>query len=111
MWCSMNPEQQLIIQKNYSLLTEEILADEIADHLYSKCVIGHDDLQRVHVEKTDKDKARQLLDILLYKEGAFEPFLEEIKSQRPDLIPCLTDKVKERNLKKGIQTKYKAVCI
>ena len=105
----MNPEQRLIIQKNYSRLTEEILADDIADHLFSKVVIDHDDLQRVHAEETDKDKARRLLDILLDKKEAFEPFLEEVKSHRPDLLRYLTDKVKEQTLKKGIQTKNKNV--
>ena len=103
----MNPDQRLIIQRNYSLLTEEILAGEIADNLFSNNVINHDDLQRVHAGETDKDQVGRLLNILLCKKGAYEPFLKEVQLQRPDLITKLTYKVTKGTLEKGIQTKGK----
>lgn len=81
----MNPEERLKIQKNYSYLLDELHTDDVADNLFSNFVISHDNLQRVHSKKTDKDKARCLIDILLRTENSFGPFLKEIEFSRPDL--------------------------
>lgn len=81
----MNLEERLKIQKNYSYLLNELRTDDVTDNLFSNRVINHDDLQRVHSEKTDKDKVRSLLDILIRTKNSFGPFLKEIESSRPDL--------------------------
>lgn len=95
----MNPEQRLKIQKNYSYLLDELHTDDIADNLFSNVVISHDDLQRVHSKKTDKDKARCLIDILIRTENSFGPLLKEIESSRSDLAKkiMMTDVSEELN--------------
>lgn len=97
----MNPEQRLRIRKNYSLLVQNLEAGEIADNLYTSCVIEHDDLQRVYAELTDSDKAKRLLNILITKEGGYEPLLKEIESFRPDLVKNMKDVDVEEELEKG----------
>lgn len=95
----MNPEQRLKIQKNYSYLLDELHTDDIVDNLFSNIVISHDDLQRVHSKKTDKDKARCLIDILIRTENSFGPLLKEIESSRSDLAKkiMMTDVSEELN--------------
>lgn len=95
----MNPEEKLKIQKNYSYLLNELHTDDVADNLFSNFVISHDSLQRVHSKKTDKDKARCLIDILFRTEDSFGPFLKEIESSRPDLAKkiMMTDVCEELN--------------
>lgn len=95
----MNPEQRLKIQKNYSYLLDELRTDDIVDNLFSNVVISHDDLQRVHSKKTDKDKARCLIDILIRTENSFGPLLKEIESSRSDLAKkiMMTDVSEELN--------------
>lgn len=95
----MNPEQRLKIQLKFDVLVDGLLVDEITDNLYSKKVIEHDDLQRVHSEKTDRDKARCLIGILITSENSYDPFLREIA--RPDLAEKLKKTDVEEELKKG----------
>lgn len=98
----MNLEQRLKIQKNYRHLLDELRADEIVDNLFSNVVISHDDLQRVHLSKTDKDKARCLIDILFTTKNSFEPFLKELESfHRPDLVEKIRKTDVSEELKKG----------
>lgn len=73
----------------------------MADKLFTECIIEFDDKQRIYAEVTDRDKARRLIDILLEKEGAYEPLLKEINSSRPDLVKNLTETDIEEELKKG----------
>lgn len=97
----MNLEQRLKIQKNYRHLLDELHADEIVDNLFSNVVISHDDLQRVHLSKTDKDKARCLIDILFTTKNSFEPFLKELESfHRPDLVEKIRKTDVSEELKK-----------
>lgn len=97
----MNPEQRLKIQLKFDVLVDGLLVDEITDNLYSKKVIEHDDLQRVHSEKTDRDKARCLIGILITSENSYYPFLREIEIARPDLAEKLKKTDVEEELKKG----------
>eukprot|EP00105_Crassostrea_gigas_P040732 XP_019924880.1 PREDICTED: uncharacterized protein LOC109619389 [Crassostrea gigas] len=96
----MNPEQRLKIQLKFDVLVDGLLVDEITDKLYSKKVIEHDDLQRVHSEKTDRDKARCLIGILITSENSYDPFLREIEIARPDLAEKLKKTDVEEELKK-----------
>lgn len=102
----MNLEERLKIQKNYSYLLNDLSTDDVVDNLLSNDVINHDDLQRVHSEKTDKDKVRSLLDILLRTKNSFGPFLKEIESSRPDLAKkiMMTDVSEELNKGMHINT-------
>lgn len=104
----MNPEQRLKIQKNYSYLLDELRTDDIVDNLFSNVVISHDDLQRVHSKKTDKDKARCLIDILIRTENSFGPLLKEIESSRSDLAKkiMMTDVSEELNKGMLINTHF-----
>lgn len=104
----MNPEQRLKIQKNYSYLLDELCTDDIVDNLFSNFVISHDDLQRVHSKKTDKDKARCLIDILIRTENSFGPLLKEIESSRSDLAKkiMMTDVSEELNKGMHINTHF-----
>lgn len=104
----MNPEQRLKIQKNYSYLLDELHTEDIADNLFSNVVISHDNLQRVYSKKTDKDKARCLIDILIRTENSFGPFLKEIESSRSDLVEkiMMTDVSEELNKGMHINTHF-----
>lgn len=99
----MNPEQKHKIQTNFSCLLENLLVGEIADNLFSQCVIEHDDLQRVHAEVTDKDKARCLINILLTKENSYDPFIRELRSIHTYgyLADQLNDTDVEKELEQG----------
>lgn len=97
----MNSEQRLKIQWNFTNLVDGLLVDEIADNLYTESVIEHDDLQRVNAEKTDRDKASCLINILITSENSFEPFLKEVESSRPDLAEKLKQTDVEEELRKG----------
>lgn len=97
----MNPEQRLKIQLNSDYLVDELLVDEITDNLYSKKVIEHDHLQRVHNESTDSDKVRCLIGILITSENSYDPFLREIEIDRPDVAEQLKKTDVEKKLKKG----------
>jgi hypothetical protein len=81
----MKFKEKLVIVKNWSYLLDELLTDDFVNDLYSNLTIEHDDLQRINAEKTDKDKAKCFLDILLSKENAFQPFLTEVARHRPDI--------------------------
>lgn len=104
----MNPEQRLKIQKNYSYLLDELRTDDIVDNLFSNVVISHDDLQRVHSKKTDKEKARCLIDILIRTENSFGPLLKEIEFSRSDLAKkiMMTDVSEELNKGMHINTHF-----
>lgn len=97
----MNSEQRLKIQWNFTNLVDGLLVDEIADNLFTESVIEHDDLQRVNAEKTDRDKASCLINILITSENSFEPFLKEVESSRPDLAEKLKQTDVEEELRKG----------
>lgn len=97
----MNSEQRLKIQLNFTNLVDGLLVDEITDNLFTESVIEHDDLQRVHAEKTDRDKASCLINILITSGNSFEPFLKEVESSRPDLAEKLKQTDVEEELRKG----------
>lgn len=97
----MNPEQRLKIQLNFSVLVDGLLVDEITDNLFTQSVIEHDDLQRVYAEKTDRDKARCLINILITSENSYDSFLREIESSHPELAEKLKKTDVEEELKKG----------
>lgn len=97
----MNSEQRLKIQLNFTNLVDGLLVDDIAANLYTESVIEHDDLQRVNAEKTDRDKASCLINILITSENSFEPFLKEVESSRPDLAEKLKQTDVEEELRKG----------
>lgn len=101
----MNSWQRLKIQVNFKDLVDGLLVDEITDNLFTESVIEHDDLQRVHAEKTDRDKASCLLNILITTENSYKPFLKEVESSRPDLAEKLKKTDVEEELKKGRQCK------
>lgn len=87
---------------------DELRTGDVADNLFSNFVISHDDLQRIHSKKTDKDKARCLIDILIRTENSFGPFLKEIESSRPDLVEkiMMTDVSEELNKGMLINTHF-----
>lgn len=102
----MNPEQRLKIQLNFDVLVDQLIVDLIPDTLYSESVIEHDDLQRVYSEKTDRDKARRLIGILITRENSYDPFLREIEIVRPDLADKLKKTDVEEELKKSMHIIY-----
>lgn len=95
----MNPDQRLKIESNYNCLVNELLVDDMTDNLFSDGVIKHDDLQRVHAERTDCDKARCLVNILIATENSFTSFLNEVNKFRPDLA----EKVKNTDVRKKLE--------
>lgn len=106
----MNSEQRLKIQWNFTNLVDGLLVDEIADNLYTESVIEHDDLQRVNAEKTDRDKASCLINILITSENSFEPFLKEVESSRPDLAEKLKQTDVEEELRKEKEDRIQFLC-
>lgn len=97
----MNPEQKLKIQRNFNCLLENLLVEEIADNLYSQCVIEHDNVQRVHAEVTDRDKVRCLIHILYTTENSYEPFIRELKSTH--LYRYLADQLDNTDVQKELE--------
>lgn len=72
----MDSKQKLKIERNFTYLVDELLVDEITDNLFTEGVIQHDDLQRVNAEKTDRDKASCLINILITTENSYKTFLK-----------------------------------
>lgn len=102
----MDSKQKLKIERNFTYLVDELLVDEITDNLFTEGVIQHDDLQRVNAEKTDRDKASCLINILITTENSYKPFLKEIESSRSDLAEKLKHTDVEEELIKGTHFKH-----
>lgn len=102
----MDSKQKLKIERNFTYLVDELLVDEITDNLFTEGVIQHDDLQWVNAEKTDRDKASCLINILITTENSYKPFLKEIESSRSDLAEKLKHTDVEEELIKGTNSKY-----
>lgn len=96
----MNSEQKHKIRLNFNDLVGGLLVEDISENLYTQSVIEHDDFQRVNAEKTDSDKAKCLINILIETEKSYEPFLKEVESSRPDLAEKLKKTNVEEELKK-----------
>lgn len=100
----MDETERVRIRKNYVLLLNNLQVEDICDNLFTKNVIEFDDMQRVRAEVTDKDKAKRLIDILVTKEGSYNPFLEGVKSSRYDLYEILEKTDVEEDLRNGMLT-------
>lgn len=98
----MDEKEKCKIQKNYVLLMNNLLVEDLCDQLFSKDVIEFDDMQRVRAEVTDKDKAKRLIDILLTKKGSYSPFLEQVKASRLDLYEILEKTDVEMEVKESM---------
>ncbi|XP_059176271.1 ankyrin repeat domain-containing protein 50-like [Physella acuta] len=80
-----------LLQKETLYLLQEIDAEFLIDHLFSKCVISLDDRHKVRAEKTPRERTRVFLDILFHSgpERAFQEFLISLETEYPHVAERL----------------------
>ncbi|XP_052063409.1 uncharacterized protein LOC127703064 isoform X4 [Mytilus californianus] len=68
------------LQKNYSLIVSSIKHDDIVDHLITNDVLSVDEKEKIEKGHSQKEKNRQLMDLLLHKsEKGYTEFLQALQ--------------------------------
>ncbi|XP_069696583.1 apoptotic protease-activating factor 1-like isoform X2 [Periplaneta americana] len=80
----MDTVRRMKLQGLREKIVQDVDVEDVFNYLISKGVLSVEDMELIKAEKTRKDRARHLLDILLGKNGsAFEHFVESLKKTYP----------------------------
>lgn len=94
----MDTIRRMKLQTLRENIAKDLKVVEVFDYLLSREVLSEDDMQRIQGEKTDKEKARHLLDLLAKKNNeAFEHFVEALRKPYPWLSQQLEAEVPKAN--------------
>lgn len=89
----MEQQHQNLIKKNYSTLVREMKTSTVVRHLYDSNIITDEMKQQIETEKTDYDRNRKVLSILLRRgPKAFRGLrMALLKAGQTDISKLLTD--------------------
>lgn len=89
----MEQQHQNLIKKNYSTLVREMKTSTVVRHLYDSNIITDEMKQQIETEKTDYDRNREVLSILLRRgPKAFRGLrMALLKAGQTDISKLLTD--------------------
>lgn len=74
-------EEKAKITKNYSRIVNDLSLDSIMDKLISKNVFSIDNQERITAEKTQLDRNRKFIEILLKRqESSYDEFIKALRT-------------------------------
>jgi hypothetical protein len=88
---SMEEDHKVILKKNWTVLCADLDTSLIIDPLFREGILSDDDFERIQQDrKTRKEKARELLTMLLRKgPNAFGEFVRSLESDHSHLHKLL----------------------